>query len=351
MTPHSPWRIFLSQALGDRELYASLVVGIILLVGDTAAPAGWTPGFQGAALLILLLGLALSIYRHYRTSVLLHQDKPLPVVLAVEVARRDALRDLEMAKDAIKAFSGFDAFRKVESFFNVHYEDLLAQRTERLPTDPAVWHEFLEEASQQTSQFRQHLAGGCEYHVFIHGPASLAFGMGAGLSTRNRVVAYHFSDGRYQPVLDLSQDVRRIKAALPEQDAQYIKVKYPEVLQGETVVILDLAGHSAIAGARTYLAGWEHPPAIVEVSNTYGGNLTEPDWVPVVQEVYQVFKTLQQDSRVRHVHLFHSIPVPLALGIGMALGPFVQVTVYNWERAEATYYPVLQLNQLEGLSW
>jgi hypothetical protein len=351
MTPHSPWRIFISQILGDRELYASLMVAMVLLVGELATPASWTPGFQGVALLILILGLGLSLNRHYRTSILLHQKKPLPVVLAVEVARRDALRDLELAKEAITNRTTFDAFRKVESFFNVHYEDLLAQRTERLPPDPAVWHEFLEEASQQISQFRQHLAGGCEYHVFIHVPASLAFGLGATLGTRNPVVAYHYSDGKYQPVIDLTQDTRRIKAALPPQDLRYIKVRYPESLQAETAVVLNLASHAAGGGAVPYLADWEHPPAIVEVSNTYGGNLTVQDWVPVVQEVYQVFKTLQQDSRVRRIHLFHSIPVPLALGIGMALGPFVPVTVYNWERTEATYYPVLQLNQLESLSW
>jgi hypothetical protein len=282
---------------------------------------------------------------------LLHQEKPLPVVLAVEVARRDALRDLGLAKEAITNSTAFDAFRKVKSFFNVHYEDLLAQRTERLPPDPAVWHEFLEEAGQQISLFRQHLAGGCVYHVFVHGPASLAFGLGATLGTRNRVIAYHFSDGGYQPVIDLSQDTRRIKAELPSQDPRYIKVQYPESLEAETAVVLNLASHAAGGGALTYLAGWEHPPAVVEVSNTYGGNLTATDWVPVGQEVYQVFKTLQQDPRVKHLHLFHSIPVPLALGIGMALGPFVPVTVYNWERAEETYYPVLQLNHLESLSW
>lgn len=43
--------------------------------------------------------------------------------------------------------------------------------------------------------------------------------------------------------------------------------------------------------------------------------------------------------------------VPLALGIGMALGPFVPITVYNWERTKETYCPVLQLNHLESLVW
>lgn len=69
----------------------------------------------------------------------------------------------------------------------------------------------------------------------------------------------------------------------------------------------------------------------------------------MVQEVYQVFLTLQKDPRVQHIHLFHSIPVPLALGLGMALGHFVPVTIYNWEVADEAYYPALQMNRLESI--
>ena len=49
------------------------------------------------------------------------------------------------------------------------------------------------------------------------------------------------------------------------------------------------------------------------------------------------------------------MPVALALGLGMALGTFVPIIVYNWERTQATtgeslpYYPVLHLNQLRSL--
>ena len=52
---------------------------------------------------------------------------------------------------------------------------------------------------------------------------------------------------------------------------------------------------------------------------------------------------------MRHIHIFHAMPVPLALGLGIALGTFVPVTVYNWERAQETYPPVLRLNQIESM--
>jgi len=38
----------------------------------------------------------------------------------------------------------------------------------------------------------------------------------------------------------------------------------------------------------------------------------------------------------------------MAFGLGVALGNFMSVTVYNWESGEKTYYPVLELNKLES---
>jgi len=87
---------------------------------------------------------------------------------------------------------------------------------------------------------------------------------------------------------------------------------------------------------------------VVEVANTYGSNLTENDWIRVVQEIYSVFKHLQASGDVARIHLFHSMPVALAFGVGMALGNFVPITVYNWEREDETYYPTLKLNKLKS---
>ena len=84
--PH--WRIFRDQFLGDRELYGSLLVAAILLVGDIVTPAGWwKPVFRTIALLILVGGVGLSIYSHYRSSLLLHQKKPIPLTPVVGTTR------------------------------------------------------------------------------------------------------------------------------------------------------------------------------------------------------------------------------------------------------------------------
>lgn len=108
---------------------------------------------------------------------------------------------------------------------------MLVNRPEHLRPDPALWRELLDETQRTISQFQQHLAGGCTYHVFFQGPSSLAFGLGALLGTKNRVVAYRHWEDKYQPVLDLSQDTRRIKLYLPQQEPVYANVQFPPILR------------------------------------------------------------------------------------------------------------------------
>lgn len=333
--------------LQDREFVATFIIGVIVLLAEITAPQGWKLGLRIAALSMFLGGFCFYLYGHIRAARLMERDKPIPILFAAGTPRRDAVRALNQIQRVIALRTGFDVFDKVERYFNVHYEDLISHRAEQLPPNPEIWHDFLEDSQEQARQFLQHVPGGRIYHIAVWGPAALAVGVGAMFGTRSRVVAYHYENDSYRVVLDLQSNIRRIKTALPPDAAnQYINVVYPGHLVEDAVVVLDMAGHIAIGDVKEYVSRWQHPYSLVEVSNTYSGNLEEDDWSGVVQEIFQVFSALQRSQEVRRIHLFFSMPVPMALGIGMALGSFVPVIVYNWERSEGTYHPVLHLNQI-----
>lgn len=352
MKKPSALKVVFSRLLEDREFVATFIIGVVILLAEVASPPEWKLALRSVALVMLLGGFGFYLYGHIRSARLLFADKPIPLVFAVNVPRQEGIRAMAMLHECIRVLTGFDAFSKVERYFNVHYEDMLAHRADPLPSDPKAWEDFLDDSQHEVRQFLQHVPGGRVYHVAVRGPSTLALGLGAVLGTRNPVVGYHYDGAAYQPVLNLSTDTRRIKTSLPSgEPSQFIRVQYPEVLSEDTAVVLDMAGHVATGDVRAYLARQEPSKSfcLVVVSNTYGGNLTDEDWTPVVQELFQVFNVLQRDANVRRIHLFHSMPIPLALGLGMALGTFVPVTVYNWEKAEGTYFPVLRLNELRSL--
>lgn len=351
MERRSDWRTALEQLINDSGLVASYAIAFVVLGAEILDSQGWKLLLRSAGLAMLLAGLVFYFWRIRRSVHLLHSEKPVPLVLVAGVPRRAAEADLALLKDTITHHTGFKDFHTVEQFFNVRYDDLLAHRHDPLPTDPAVWHDFLDQAQQEARQFLEHVAGRRVYHVAVRGPSALAMGLGAVIGTRSRVVGYHYSDNHYHPVLDLTDDVRQVKESSADRPFLFVSMIYPEAFAEDTAVVLDLAGHIPTGDVQAYLATWPQPPPLVEVRNTYRGNLPVGDWVPVVQELFSVFNVLQRDRAVRRIHLFQAMPGPLALGLGMALGPFVPITVYQYDRTQGTYFPALHLNQLRSLLW
>lgn len=344
-------KVFWDMMSEDRDL-VFFVIGFLIWVGTELGDLNtdsWLWILSRIAIpLFFISGIVLYVRKHYRIANQLTSIKHLPVVFITGKPQDEIQSALNSAQEAIGALTGFRAFHQIENTFNVRLEHLVPCERRRLPPDIKLWQDFIQDAERNIRRFSDVIPGGKVYHIFIDGPASLALGAGVAFGIRHRVVVYQFSDGTYQPVLDLRQDIRRIKEIITETEYQHIKVTFPTKLTQDIAIVLDMASHSPTGEARAYLNKRIPDAQIVEVSNTYGGNLKEKDWAGVVQELYSVFNRILSQSEVSRLHLFHAMPVAMAFGLGMALGNFVPVTVYNLERLDEIYYPVIKLNELES---
>lgn len=338
----------------DRDL-VFFTIGFVIWLVDFLADLGGIKSGSRFWLLARLaipaffaLGIIFYLRKHLGLTQQLTTSKHLPVLFVVGKPWDEARQALDTTQQAITRLTGFKSFHQMEEAFNVRLDYLVAHEKGRLAPDLQVWKDFIEDAEQNIQRFCDAVPGEKTYHIFIYGPASLALGLGAAFGSKRRLVVYQLVDEQYEAVLKLTQDVRRIKKTLPETQYKYINVSYPSSFTPDLGMVLDMASHTALGDARAYVKRQPQNMELVEVKNTYDGNLTEADWTPVVQELYSVFHFLQSKEQVDRLHLFHSMPVALAFGLGVALGNFVPVTVYNWEASEATYYPVLKLNQLDS---
>jgi len=347
-------RMFWELMSEDRDL-VFFIIGFIVWGINLGAELGglstesWLWVMSRIAIpLFFMIGIVLYVRKHYRLANQLTSTKHLPVIFVVGKPREETQAALVSAQESITQLTGFRAFHQIEGTFNVRFEYLMPYERKRLPPDIGQWKDFIEDAEQNIRRFSDAVPGEKIYHIFIDGPASLALGVGAAFGAKRRLVVHQFRDEQYEPVLDLRQDIRRIKEIVIETEYQYIKVSYPPKITPDIAIVLDMASHSAAGETRAYLERKKLQMEIVEVSNTYSGNLRENDWTKVVQELYSAFHQLLSKAEVSRLHLFQAMPVAMAFGLGMALGNFVPVTVYNLERLDETYYPVLKLNELES---
>jgi hypothetical protein len=336
----SRYRLFIDSIAEDADLFFFIAALVMFLVSFFVPEKRW--------LLIAAPPVFIAAYllKHFRVASQLVSTKHLPLIFTVGRPRRDADSALESAEEAIIKLTGFKAFRKIEKRFDVRYDLLIQHKGRRLEKEDE-WVDFIEDSQRNIRQFVDFVPGEKVYHIFLYGPASLALGLGAVFGCKHKMVIYQLLDERYGPVVDLRENLRRIKQPLLEQ--KYIKVSQPKRLTQDIALVLDMASHPAIGDVKRYVnqQGWDME--VVEIVNTYSGNLTEDDWTPVVQEIFSIFNQLQAKKEITTIHLFHSMPVALAFGIGIALGNFVPVTVYNRDAMKKTYQPVLKLNELESI--
>ena len=338
----SKYRIFTESIAEDTDLYFFIAAIVMSFISFLA------PGKRWLLILVILTFIAAYLLKHFRVASQLVSTKHLPLIFTVGRPIKDAQNALETAQEAITELTGFKAFRKIEKRFDVRYDLLIHHRGRRLEKEDE-WTDFIEDSQHSIRQFIDVVPGEKVYHTFLYGPASLALGLGAVFGCKHKTVIYQLHDGQYRPAIDLRENLRRIKRPLIEQKYKYITVSHPQRFTQDIALVLDMASHPARGYVEEYIhqQGWNME--VVGVVNTYGGNLMEDDWTPVVQEIYSVFNQLQAKKDITNIHLFHSMPVALAFGLGIALGNFVPVTVYNWVAPEKTYQPVLKLNELESI--
>jgi hypothetical protein len=325
-------------------LIASLANLVYTIVQFTKNTSTWDNIIRDCVILVLYLGVFTLFLRQNHKLAVRMATKPIPVYFVTDRKAEEVQQDFEKLKSA----TGFKDWDKIEGF-STRSSCLIPWEKNRLPPDMGEWKRYIAEGFQGISNFVFGVEGNKIYHIAVKGPTSLVIALGAAFGTMHPLIYYHYEKENYEPKLDLTGDPRLVKESLPaDHQYRYFEVVSPEKYTKDIAVILGGASHEekAFVDARRYLKEKEKDWSVVEVHSKFSGNLKEKDWVPAVREQFFVFQNLFKQEVPKSFHVFYSMPLPLGFGLGMALGHVPDMTLYNFEDKQNTYYPVLKLNEL-----
>lgn len=335
----------LKLILRDQEFWLALV-GATSLAAD-AVSEGSVSIFRGvsvAAMVGLLISRAVKLLRMYA-----RKHVPLVAVIGKADAQyRDTLSQVELALQAHRI-----PIADLERTFGLYHEDWVFHRESLLPTDSDSWKQDLAKVQRKFWRLAERVPGRKVYHFFVNGPAAFALGMGAMLGSRTEYVFYQYVAGGegtvYQPQIDFRpteypQGPHILKTRV--DTFEHIRVEgkdsIPAEYEGEILAAIHLAGHNPRGEVERFNKDRKWP--LVFIDSEYGGTIPlDGDWVRIAREISNVLLELAADRRVDRLHLFLSMPLPLAFAVGSALGPFVRASVYNYFPSEGTYNEVFQL--------
>lgn len=180
--------------------------------------------------------------------------------------------------------------------------------------------------------------------------ASLSFATGVVLGAKRSYVLYHFQNDRYFPVIDLSspERLRNIKQINRNilKNSKNINIEINIKDSSEVNLILYLASHNPVADVLNFTKNKNY--VYITDRNFQGKIPIKPYlWEEYVSEIYSAVNQLREKYLIGRFNLFISCPSVIAMALGMAVGNFIDISVYNYfPQTREKYFKVFETAQL-----
>jgi len=180
---------------------------------------------------------------------------------------------------------------------------------------------------------------------FLCSLSAFAFGMGVILGAKRKLSIYHFQDGSIFKVYDFINNSPR---AIKEKVKDFSIIEYRKILNNsdEAGIIIYLASHNPGKLAQDFICN-DLKANFIEISlKEKQGNIPVKNsnlWINIVREIYTLINNIEEilQNKIKKFHLILSIPVPIAFCLGMCLGDYKNLNVYNYEKVKNCYTLVL----------
>ncbi|QTA38913.1 SAVED domain-containing protein [Thermosipho ferrireducens] len=182
-------------------------------------------------------------------------------------------------------------------------------------------------------------------HVAMIGPVAMAMALGIALGPHNPVVFYH-GQTEYYPVLDLTDNIRKIKTIRND----YKQINYSIKGSGKNCAfVIYLASHSPRKDAELFIEKNKLNAKMVFIEYQHGkGNIKIDDWSDIVSEMMSVTQNVKSKYECARNYFFMSCPLPIAFGFGMAYGDFSKGIIYQYDKNEGGYIEAFKIEDIRG---
>ncbi len=236
-------------------------------------------------------------------------------------------------------------FKPLKGFLDE--KDLIVELPPFLPYDES-WEKFFTLIKENILKLKEKLSAPFALHIGLKKiPITFSLGTGAMLGTGKIPIAvYHYENGNYYRVIDLRKDSRRIKKR--KKELSFIKIEEKTGESRTAVIALQLASHETRNKGKKLSQKFNADFFYINTPELKGNLPLDFDWTEVIAEIYEAFNRIY-DRNYKKFHLVMSVPNPIALALGMAIGNYWDVEVWSYFQNLKDYVTVFNLGKVENL--
>ncbi|MFA7614856.1 MAG: SAVED domain-containing protein [Candidatus Caldatribacteriota bacterium] len=272
---------------------------------------------------------------------------PVPFVVLFDRAAAEGIESIKKnILGVVKKQYEYFSFELLERFYDLQMEDLFLLEQKPLPLKGSIWSDFiLNQALPILVEALRNVPSNKRIFQVFGSNAVLLFGIGTILSEYYAFQGYHFYNGEYYLVITNGEDIRGMKKRLKPKELTLTECKIED--QKEVMLVnIYLASHRPDFASREFLSkqGIEYGTADIELKIDQGNIDFNQSWLPYVNELYNHLNLIFERSK--QVHLFMSCPVTIAFALGVAVGHYWDITAYQYDLKNKTYFKAFNLNDI-----
>ncbi len=245
-----------------------------------------------------------------------------------------------------KVLAEFEVLKGIELFYELSEEDFYIVSGQLVSKED--WEKICEDFYKKIFKIKNCLPGVKTFHLGMRGAVSLGFALGILFSHFDPFVFYHYQTvggvAKYHPIF--VEEPRFLKERV--KTYKYIKPSFEK--KGEDlVVILNFSHHEPTADVKKYVSSFLKEPSFLILETDFKGNLPIETFREVAKESASFIQDIREEHSFKSYHFFFSCPLAIAFMIGLAFGHYVDGFIYNYQRGENLYQPILDFKFLRNI--
>lgn len=312
-----------------------------LMAGIAGAIGGLLPVYiNGVAVASGMAALiVLGIWSEARKmSIYKHDAIPLPIVINVSNPAN--------SENALSSL--FNLIEKDRKFRN--YRHNLAQYLQISPLDlifnyrGAIYEterlkDFLKITRYDLEKLKTKTPRNTIIDLAYIGPASVGILIGTVLSLDStNIFQYSKTSDSYYSVVEIRDRTSKEDIA----EFEKFEVEFPQKRQQKVTVAIDVSSHKIRTEDSSITA---YGDLIYMKSQSNGTIELHEDWMQYSREIFKVLNLAQQNYE--EIRLVYSMPVALAIILGIALQNYWNITLTQYDSSNNTYRDLMKLNDLQ----
>lgn len=199
--------------------------------------------------------------------------------------------------------------------------------------------DFLKITKHNLEKLKAHTPKNTTLYLAYIGPISIAVMIGTLFSTDGvRIFQYNKSSDSYYPVVEIKDRQLQENA----QTFEKFEVQRPPSPTTDNVVVaIDAAGHKV----NTNEPGLKAYGDLIHLRSKNQGTISQnEDWLQYCREIFSVLNEAQRTYR--EIKLVYSMPVALAIVLGMAFKNYWNIMLTNYDKTNNSYKTIIKTNEV-----